>query len=92
MPLPEDLQIRNMGLSEELPIGQPSGTIKRSDFVDDHNLHNAEFGKWLEDGIKGDMLQATYYIHPRNKKKSACFTPDQEKHNIAILKRHGELK
>ena len=84
-------QISNVARFEELPTGQPSGTMKRADFVKDYDIPNDRFGTWLKDGLGDDRLEATYYL-ATTKKKSACFTPEQIAHNIEVLKRHGKLK
>jgi hypothetical protein len=92
IPKPEVSQISVSKRLEGLPTSQPPNTMKRGEFVEMYKLNNGPFGKWLENGLGDDKLEATWYISFPNKKKSACFTPEQIAHNLEVLKRHGKLK
>ncbi len=81
-------QNRNVAQFEDMP----PGTMKRGELVETYKLNNAQFGKWLEHGLGDDRLEVTYYISFPNKKKSACFTPEQITHNLEVLRKHGKIK
>jgi hypothetical protein len=74
-----------------LPDNLPTGTLKRGAFVQAYGLSNADFGKWLENGLGDDHLEVTYYTNEKNK-KSSYLTPSQQKQVLEILKRHDKLK
>lgn len=92
IPKQEVAQIRISERLEGLPTEQPPGTMKRSEFVKAYGISNGPFGKWLENGLGDDRLEATWYISFPTKKRSACLTPEQLTHNLEVLKRHGKLK
>jgi len=92
MPLPEVSQNRNVEASSDiLPKGQPEGTMKLKEYADDLRVKEADLRKWLTNGVEGDRLEFSQYMNKTNR-PTYCFTPDQQQHNVEVLRKHGKVR